>query len=126
VHIERRQELVIMNTQHTTIEENTGLVTLINVITVKPRMQAAFLDVQKKEFARLAGKIPGSVTANLHRSLDGTRVVNYAQFTSAAAFEAWKNSPEFAEHVAIIRPYVEGSAAALYEVSMVQVERSFA
>jgi antibiotic biosynthesis monooxygenase (ABM) superfamily enzyme len=110
-----------MNTQHTTIEENTGLVTLINVITVKPGMQAAFLEVQMQEFARLAGKIPGSVTANLHRSLDGTRVVNYAQFRSAAAFEAWKSSPEFAEHLAVIRPYVEGSAAALYEVAMVQV-----
>lgn len=40
---------------------------------------------------RDAGKAPGIVSAALHRSKDGTRVVNYAQWKSA---EAWDNLVE--------------------------------
>jgi quinol monooxygenase YgiN len=32
--------------------------------------------------------LPGFVSANVHRSLDGTKVINYAQWESVEAFSA--------------------------------------
>jgi heme-degrading monooxygenase HmoA len=36
---------------------------------------------------------PGFVSANIHRSLDGKKVVNYAQWESKEAFEAMGKIP---------------------------------
>jgi antibiotic biosynthesis monooxygenase (ABM) superfamily enzyme len=60
------------------IQANKGVVTQINVFTVAPENQQALIDLLK-EAAEFASEIPGWVSANIHRSLDGTRVVNYAQ-----------------------------------------------
>ncbi len=37
---------------------------------------------------------PGFISANLHRSLDGTKVINYAQWASRDAFEAMFQNPD--------------------------------
>lgn len=55
-----------------------GTVTQINVFTVHPGQQQALLDYLA-EAARVAAGVPGWMSASLHRSLDGTKVVNYAQ-----------------------------------------------
>jgi hypothetical protein len=60
------------------IRASTPLVTQINVFTVPPGGQQALLDYLAKA-AEIAREVPGWVSASLHRSLDGTRVVNYAQ-----------------------------------------------
>lgn len=43
--------------------------------------------------------LPGFVSANFHKSLDGTRVVNYAQWKSQEAFEAVLQNPEAKKHL---------------------------
>ena len=43
--------------------------------------------------------LPGFVSANIHRSLDGKKVVNYAQRKSNADFEAMRNNPKAATHM---------------------------
>ncbi|HEX7302610.1 antibiotic biosynthesis monooxygenase family protein [Lentzea sp.] len=53
-------------------------VTRINVFTVEPDRQQPLLDHLARA-ARVASEVPGWISASLHRSLDGTRVVNYAQ-----------------------------------------------
>jgi hypothetical protein len=53
-------------------------VTQINVFTVEPDQQLPLIDYLARA-ARVAGEVPGWMSASLHRSLDGTRVVNYAQ-----------------------------------------------
>jgi len=60
------------------IRAHTPLVTQINVFTVPPGGQQALLDYLAKA-AETAREVPGWISASLHRSLDGTRVVNYAQ-----------------------------------------------
>ena len=60
------------------IQANEGVVTQINVFTVAPEKQQALIELLK-EAAEFASEIPGWISANIHRSLDGTRVVNYAQ-----------------------------------------------
>lgn len=64
-----------------------GIVTQINVFTVEPGGQEAMIEQLERGVAVARGT-PGWLTASLHRSLDGTRVVNYAQSVDLAAAEA--------------------------------------
>jgi heme-degrading monooxygenase HmoA len=66
------------------IRANTPIVTQINVFTVPDGRQQPLIDVLS-EAARVAREVPGWLSASLHRSLDGTRVVNYAQSEDADA-----------------------------------------
>ena len=43
--------------------------------------------------------IPGFVSANIHRSLDGKKIVNYAQWESMDAFEAMRKNPKAGAHM---------------------------
>jgi hypothetical protein len=61
------------------IRANTSIVTQINVFTVPgPDRQQPLIDFLA-EAAKVASEVPGWRSASLHRSIDGTRVVNYAQ-----------------------------------------------
>ena len=68
----------------TLVRANSGVITQINVFTVPPGRQQPLLD-QLAKAAAYARETPGWISANLHRSLDGTRVVNYAQSESLEA-----------------------------------------
>jgi heme-degrading monooxygenase HmoA len=61
-----------------TIHANTEVVTQINIFTVPEGGQQALIDFLK-EAAKFASTTPGWLSASVHRSRDGTRVVNYAQ-----------------------------------------------
>jgi antibiotic biosynthesis monooxygenase (ABM) superfamily enzyme len=63
------------------IEAKTNVVTQINVFDVEPENQQAMIDllIESAEFCR---DIPGWISASIHRSPDGCRVVNYAQSES--------------------------------------------
>lgn len=62
------------------------LTTLINVFSCEPENQQALIDEWIRATEEALGNLPGIVSAALHRSKDGTRVVNYAQWKSG---EAW-------------------------------------
>jgi hypothetical protein len=64
-----------------TINAHTGIVTQINVFTVPQGGQQALIDLLK-DAAKFASSTPGWLSASIHRSGDGTRVVNYAQSES--------------------------------------------
>ena len=42
--------------------------------------------------------MPGFISANIHRGLDGTKVVNYAQWESREAFQATFHNPDVAAY----------------------------
>jgi hypothetical protein len=69
-----------------TIRANQGIVTQINVFTCEPENQQPLIDVLI-ESVRSVRHIPGWLSANIHRSLDGRQVVNYAQCESLKAQE---------------------------------------
>jgi hypothetical protein len=69
-----------------TIKANTGVVTQINVFIVPKGGQQALIDLLK-EAAQFASSTPGWLSASIHRSCDGTRVVNYAQSENLGAAE---------------------------------------
>jgi heme-degrading monooxygenase HmoA len=100
-----------------TIDPAFAGITLINVFTPRPGMTDAFARLQAEELHRLAPQIEGYVSANLHVSLDGRNVVNYAQFTSLDAFQAWRASDLFKEHFARIAHLIEKGEPQLYRVA---------
>jgi hypothetical protein len=69
------------------IVAGNGIVTQINVFTAAPGQQQALIELLI-EAANWAKPTPGWMSASLHRSLDGTRVVNYAQCQDMVAWEA--------------------------------------
>jgi hypothetical protein len=69
------------------IRANAGIITQINVFTVAEGGQQALIDLLS-ESARFAKETPGWLSASLHKSRDGTRVVNYAQSESVEAAQA--------------------------------------
>ena len=83
----------------TTITTANDLVTLINVFTVEPQQQQRLVDVLVTATETVIGKQPGFVSANIHKSLDGTRVANYAQWRSREDFEAMLANPGAAAHM---------------------------
>jgi hypothetical protein len=66
------------------IRVNAGIVTQINVFTVPAGGQQPLIDLLT-ESALFVRDTPGWLSASLHRSVDGTRVVNYAQSESVEA-----------------------------------------
>jgi quinol monooxygenase YgiN len=61
-----------------TIQAHAGVITQINVFTVPEGGQQALIDLLAQA-AQAASQVEGWLSVSLHRSLDGTRVVNYAQ-----------------------------------------------
>ncbi|MGH2913570.1 MAG: antibiotic biosynthesis monooxygenase family protein [Solirubrobacteraceae bacterium] len=83
----------------TTIDPDQPVVTLINVFTVEPGDQQRLIERWQQATEQVLRHLPGFVSANLHRSLDGTKVINYAQWTSQEAFTAILQHPTAAPHL---------------------------
>lgn len=99
----------------TTISPENSVVTLINVFTVEPDRQQHLIDVLIEATESVMNKLPGYVSANIHRGFDGRHVANYAQWRSRGDFEAMQQNSaarvhmEEAARLAAFEPY-------LYEV----------
>ncbi|HYW83779.1 MAG TPA: antibiotic biosynthesis monooxygenase, partial [Spirochaetia bacterium] len=74
-------------TAHVTIERASPLTTMINVFNVEPEKQEQLIDIWLEEGKKFEAW-PGFVSAALHRSLDGKRVINYAQWQKAEDWQA--------------------------------------
>jgi hypothetical protein len=60
-----------------TISKDNKVATLINVFTVEPGNQQKVVDMLVETTEKAMKHIPGFVSASIHKSLDGVRVVNY-------------------------------------------------
>ena len=85
--------------ESTSIRPGDPLVTLINVFTVAPERQQALVELLDRATVDVMRHLSGFVSANIHRGLDGTKVANYAQWTSRAAFEAMLREPTARAHM---------------------------
>ncbi|HEY3063569.1 MAG TPA: antibiotic biosynthesis monooxygenase family protein [Chloroflexota bacterium] len=82
------------------IRQRSGVMTLINVFTVDPERLQELMDLLTEVADNLMRKQPGFVSASLHRSADGRRIVNYAQWHTPEDFEAVRNNPDLQPHFA--------------------------
>ncbi len=98
-----------------TISRENRFVTLINVFTVEAANQSKLVNLLVEATEKTMKGIKGFVPANIHKSADGVRVVNYAQWKSREDFEAMRKNPEAQAHM---KPIMEIAQADfhLYEV----------
>ena len=77
----------------TTLSLDNKLTTVIIIVSVEPSRQDELI-AAIEEFLETVKTQPGFVLANLHKSLDGVKVANYAQWASMEDFEAFSNNTE--------------------------------
>jgi heme-degrading monooxygenase HmoA len=73
-----------------------------------------------KERARFMATQPGFVSVNLHRSKDGSHVVNYVQWTNADKLAAAHQSAEFRKKWPRFGELVKEADPCLYDVVHVE------
>ncbi|MEM8779237.1 MAG: antibiotic biosynthesis monooxygenase [Cyanobacteria bacterium P01_G01_bin.49] len=85
---------------------------------LKPENQSQMMILAQENIGK-AIKLNGLISANFHRSLDGTRVINYGQWRDRQTIENLKQQPGFGAE----SPYWEGVAENehhLYEVVLTE------
>ena len=103
----------------TTIERHGPHTTLINVFTVEPEKSSELARLLDEATEKVMRHVPGFVSANIHVSTDGTRVVNYAQWESAEALKAMQSDPTAREHMAPAAALASSFDPHLYTVESV-------
>jgi heme-degrading monooxygenase HmoA len=96
-----------------------GIVTQITTVKLPPGKQEEVLALMK-ERARFMATQPGFVSINLHRSQDGSHVVNYIQWKNAEQLAAAHRSPEFRQKWPRFGEIAEQIDPCLYEVVLSQ------
>jgi quinol monooxygenase YgiN len=86
----------------TTISTDQDIATLITVFTVDPDSQQQLVDLLDDATTPVIRHRPGFISANIHASLDGTRVVNYAQWSSRDDLENMLADTTAGEHMKAI------------------------
>jgi len=76
----------------TTIAKNR-FVTVISNFEVNPGEQDRLLNYLVEATSSVISKQPGFIAANFHKSQDGSKVVNYAQWENREAFYAFLEKP---------------------------------
>jgi heme-degrading monooxygenase HmoA len=69
--------------------------TFINTFRCKPSDQDEIVRINVEIVQQVASAFPGFISASVHRSTDGTRVINYLQWETAEHLHAMQRSPEF-------------------------------
>jgi hypothetical protein len=82
------------------IAASNPVVTLVNVFRLHDSAdQQRLVDLLVEATEATMCHQPGYVSANIHKSLDGTHVLNYAQWRSQADFQAMLQDPEAQVHM---------------------------
>lgn len=103
-----------------TIAEDDTFTQIIVFTTTGPDQQDALLAAVLSEVERWVRHQPGFLSASFHRSHDGERVANYAQWRDRASFEAFARHPESGALGERIRAAgVEGGDAHGYRIARV-------
>ncbi len=82
-----------------TIERGREIMTFVNIFTVSPDNQSALCELLIRATEETMRALPGFVSASIHRSQDGTKVINYGQWRSAVDFAAMKGNPAAGTHM---------------------------
>ena len=82
-----------------TIRQQADYVTMINYFRVAPADQEEFAQIEAEEVDKYGVDMDAALAASFHRSLQGSRVFNYAQWRSKEALEASQQTEEFKQHL---------------------------
>lgn len=81
-----------------TISKNAALITIINKFSVEPNNQNMLLKYLD-DLRMVVEKLTGFISANVHKSIDGTRIVSYAQWKSKENYQAVYTNLEAKQHL---------------------------
>ena len=101
------------------IRESNDIVTQITTVKVPPDKQPEVLELMEQR-ARFMATQPGFVSVSLHRSEDGSHVVNYVQWTNRKKLEAAHHSPEFRKQWPRFGELVKEAEPCIYQVVHVE------
>jgi heme-degrading monooxygenase HmoA len=101
------------------IRPGSDIVTQITTVKVPPDNQAEVLELMA-ERARFMATQPGFVSVSLHRSEDGSHIVNYVQWTNRKKLEAAHHSLEFRKKWPRFGELIKEAEPCLYEIAHVE------
>ena len=101
------------------IRQADGLVTQITTVKVTPDKQEEVLRLMT-ERAHFMAKQPGFVSISLHRSEDGSHVVNYIQWNGREKLEAAHHAPEFRKKWPQFGELIKEVEPCLYELVLIE------
>ncbi|HEY6024422.1 MAG TPA: antibiotic biosynthesis monooxygenase family protein [Pseudolabrys sp.] len=97
------------------INEGNRLVTQITTVKLPPDKQSEVLNLMT-ERAHFMATQPGFVSIALHRSKDGSHIVNYVQWRDADTLKVAHHSPEFRKKWPQFGKIAEEIEPCLYDV----------
>ncbi|GAP98041.1 antibiotic biosynthesis monooxygenase family protein [Leptolyngbya sp. NIES-2104] len=77
-----------------TIAKDNEVITVIFSLATAPDRQQELIDLMIDVLETTTKHHSGFISASFHKSLDGTRVFNYAQWRTQAEYEAFAQSPQ--------------------------------
>ena len=86
------------------IATNNEVITVIIIFTVQPERQQELIDAIA-DFVETVKQQPGFVSANIHKSIDGVKVANYAQWQSQEDYDNFINNTEVQAKAAKLREF---------------------
>jgi quinol monooxygenase YgiN len=101
------------------ISEQRRVLTYINVFQCRPENQQALSDAIRKETDDVVRHLPGFLSANLHTSVDGTRVTNYAQWSELSAFQQHIRSEAGRAMILELHKYADDVDVKVYAVDWI-------
>jgi quinol monooxygenase YgiN len=108
--------LITIGATMVSISYNDDFVTQINQIKVKPEDQEQLVKLMSEQAEQVMSKQPGFISINIHRSLDGTRVVNYVQWSTKELLDAAHATPEFIDYFQKYKELIVEGGPYLYEI----------
>lgn len=97
------------------IDDSNGVCTQITTVKLDPGNEEEVLKLMRDR-ARFMATQPGFVSVNLHRSKDGSHVVNYIQWTDPQRLAAAHHAPEFRKKWSRLGELAQQIEPGLYEV----------
>jgi len=76
-----------------TISPSNTVLTVINIFTVAPEDQGRLIDLLTRATESTVARVPGFVSASLHRGRDGTKVAMYAQWSNWDDYQRMRANP---------------------------------
>ncbi len=95
-------------------------VALLNLFRIDPDRQHAFLALQLEQTRRFRVHRPGFISSAFHRSLDGTRLLNFAFWECAEDVAAARSSDAFQGHLGRLDAFDYDNDMHLYEIRAVR------
>jgi quinol monooxygenase YgiN len=108
-----------MSQTSATIEVGSAAVTLVNLYEVAPERQQELISLLGEITETVIRRQQGFVSVCVHASLDGARVVNYAQWASKDDFDRMLKNPDAQVQFRRVANVAKSVAPVLYRVAAV-------